>query len=218
MIPRLVRTPEALKAARHALGFSADGLARMVRVEDGRTVRRWESGEREIPGPVIVLMETAMGYLADSALITRQLEMLHSGKMRSGTRRGNKIVDDTAEDIARLTDAQRSLNEALEILTRQPAAGSASTQVHWYSLRRMTPLFDPSRKDEWSVPGERSPEAALAYFESHEEVSGPLKICPNDDLGADFVLDKREVLRSQVGASHRLTAGQLVDTYFVRRT
>ena len=32
----LVRTPEALKDARAALGLSADALARIVRVEDGR--------------------------------------------------------------------------------------------------------------------------------------------------------------------------------------
>jgi len=28
-----------------------------VRVESGRTVRRWEAGERDIPGPVAVLVE-----------------------------------------------------------------------------------------------------------------------------------------------------------------
>ena len=49
-------TPATLKAARHALGLSAEGFARLVRVESGRTVRRWESGERDIPGPVIVLV------------------------------------------------------------------------------------------------------------------------------------------------------------------
>src|SRR5260370_38952960 len=91
MIPKLVRTPAELKAARHALGFSADGLARMVRVEDGRTVRRWEAGEREIPGPVTVLLETAMGYLAQKELILQQLEMLQSGKMRTSSSCGNKM-------------------------------------------------------------------------------------------------------------------------------
>jgi hypothetical protein len=50
-------TPAELKAARHSLGLSADGFARLVRVESGRTVRRWESGERDIPGPVIVLLD-----------------------------------------------------------------------------------------------------------------------------------------------------------------
>jgi DNA-binding transcriptional regulator YiaG len=50
-------TPEELKAARRTLGLSAEGFARLVRVESGRTVRRWESGERDIPGPVTVIIE-----------------------------------------------------------------------------------------------------------------------------------------------------------------
>jgi ribosome-binding protein aMBF1 (putative translation factor) len=77
MAPTFVRTPEALKNARAALGLSADALARIVRVEDGRTVRRWEAAEREIPGPVIVILETAMGYLDDIKLIDTQLGMMH---------------------------------------------------------------------------------------------------------------------------------------------
>lgn len=47
----LVRTSEALKDARARLGLSAGALAKIVRVEDGRTVRRWEAGERESPSP-----------------------------------------------------------------------------------------------------------------------------------------------------------------------
>lgn len=53
--------PEQLKQARHALGLSAAGLARALSDPDGdtpsvsdRTVRRWEAGERDIPGPVTV--------------------------------------------------------------------------------------------------------------------------------------------------------------------
>jgi DNA-binding transcriptional regulator YiaG len=49
-------TPAQLKKARHALGLSAEGFARLVGVKSGRTVRRWESGEREIPGPVVKLL------------------------------------------------------------------------------------------------------------------------------------------------------------------
>jgi DNA-binding transcriptional regulator YiaG len=49
-------TPADLKAARHTLGLSAEGFARLVSVESGRTVRRWESGERDIPGPIVVLV------------------------------------------------------------------------------------------------------------------------------------------------------------------
>ncbi|UPJ50489.1 helix-turn-helix transcriptional regulator [Bradyrhizobium sp. 200] len=212
----LVRTPEALKHARATLGLSADALARIVRVEDGRTVRRWEAGEREIPGPVIVILETAIGYLDNIKLIDIQLEMLRLGKMRSGetTRAGR--VDQTNADIERLTASRKSLIEALEILTRQPAA-DGSDRVHWYTLQRATPLFDPSQKDEWTIPGEVSPEAALAYFAKHEGFSEGLEIADDEGPLMEFVLEKREVLRRQIGASQRLGAGRLVDTYLVRR-
>lgn len=53
-------TPETLKSARHALGLSAEGLARLVGVESGRTVRRWEAGERDIPGPVAIIVGALM--------------------------------------------------------------------------------------------------------------------------------------------------------------
>lgn len=49
--------PEQLKAARLALGLSQNEFAELVRVSTGRTVRKWEDGEREIPGPVTVLVE-----------------------------------------------------------------------------------------------------------------------------------------------------------------
>lgn len=49
-------TKEDLKAARHKLGLSCNELAHALGVSDGRTVRRWEAGEREIPGPVIRLI------------------------------------------------------------------------------------------------------------------------------------------------------------------
>lgn len=48
-------TPEELKSARKLLGLSANGFARLVHVESGRTVRRWEAGHSDIPGPVAVL-------------------------------------------------------------------------------------------------------------------------------------------------------------------
>jgi hypothetical protein len=218
MIPRLVRTPDDLKAARAALGFSADALARMLRIEDGRTVRRWEAGDREIPGPVIVLMETAMGYLDDKAQILQQLEMLRSGKMRSGKSQGNKMVDDTADNIAQLEAAKASLDDALAILTRQPSIDSGvSKQVHWYHLRRQTPKFEPPEKDDWSIPGELNCNAALAYFEKYEGFGEGLEICDDDDLSAEFILEKREVLRSQHGASQRLSPGEVVEVFCVRR-
>jgi transcriptional regulator with XRE-family HTH domain len=211
----LVRTPEALKDARAVLGLSADALAKIVRVEDGRTVRRWEAGEREIPGPVIVILETALGYLDDIKMIDTQLELFRSGKMRSGSTTREGRVDDTAADIARLIASRQNLIEALEILTRQPVS-DGSSRVHWYTLKRSTPLFVPSQKDEWTIPGEVSPEAALAYFVKHEGFSGTFEVCDDDGPLTEFILEKREVLRRQVGASQRLSAGKLIDTYYVR--
>tara|TARA_R110002020_G_scaffold467007_1_gene690138 strand:- start:118 stop:315 length:198 start_codon:yes stop_codon:yes gene_type:complete len=42
--------------ARRKLGLSQADVALMFKVASDRTVRRWEMGERDIPGPVIVLM------------------------------------------------------------------------------------------------------------------------------------------------------------------
>jgi transcriptional regulator with XRE-family HTH domain len=221
MPPKLVRTPDDLKAARRALGLSADGLARMVRVEDGRTIRRWESGERDIPGPVTVLLEAAMSYLAKRELISQQLQMLQSEKMRTGrSGDGGVMADDTKETIARLSEAKASYDNALEtltILTRQPPVGETSDVVHWYHLKRLNPLYEPPQKDEWSVPCELSWEAALAYFEKHEGFTGGLEIC--DELAAEFILEKRLLLRTQSpsGASQWLRAGDLVDSFYVRQ-
>lgn len=53
-------TPTELRKAHHALGLSAGGAARLFQVSDGRTVRRWWLGERDIPGPVQVLTEALM--------------------------------------------------------------------------------------------------------------------------------------------------------------
>jgi DNA-binding transcriptional regulator YiaG len=52
---RALMTPSQLKSARHILGLSAEAFASLVGVESGGMVRRWESGDRDIPGPVIVL-------------------------------------------------------------------------------------------------------------------------------------------------------------------
>jgi len=49
-------TPDEFRAGRHELGLSTNACARLFEVSDGRTIRRWESGERDIPGPAKVLM------------------------------------------------------------------------------------------------------------------------------------------------------------------
>ena len=176
-IPMLVRAPAALKAARAALGLSTEALARMVLVDDGSSVRRWEAGTHAIPGPVSVILETAMNFL-------RQ---------------------------------RNSFSQQLIILTRQlPPPDASPISVHWYNLKRLTPRCKAGQKDEWSLPGETSPERALAYFERDAGFSRHLAICGDTDLSAEFLLEQRDVLRTPFGASQRLQAGDLVQRFIVR--
>lgn len=49
-------TPREFYKIRHALGYSAQGMADLLGVKAGRTVRRWENGDRDIPGPVVHLV------------------------------------------------------------------------------------------------------------------------------------------------------------------
>jgi transcriptional regulator with XRE-family HTH domain len=50
-------TPEAFRAIRQRAGLSQARLAALLRIGDLRTIRRYETGERPIPGPVSLLME-----------------------------------------------------------------------------------------------------------------------------------------------------------------
>ena len=55
-------TPQEFKEARIKLGLSQGNLGQLMKTTD-RSVRRWENGDREIPGPVIVLMQAYLdGY------------------------------------------------------------------------------------------------------------------------------------------------------------
>lgn len=55
-------TADELKAAiaeleeRDGVRISDNTFAKAVCASDGRTVRRWKSGERDVPGPVTVLL------------------------------------------------------------------------------------------------------------------------------------------------------------------
>jgi DNA-binding transcriptional regulator YiaG len=62
-------TPAELKSARQALGLSVGGLARVVGVSGERTVRKWERGDRDIPGPVKVLV----ALMLESAAVRKSL-------------------------------------------------------------------------------------------------------------------------------------------------
>lgn len=45
---------------RKLLGLSANSFADRFGIDDGRTVRRYEAGDRRIPGPLIVLLRLVM--------------------------------------------------------------------------------------------------------------------------------------------------------------
>jgi transcriptional regulator with XRE-family HTH domain len=222
-IPHLVRQPAELKAARQLLGMSAEQLAQMLRVDGGgRTVRRWEAGEREIPGPVIVVLETAMSYLTQKDAIMRQLDLLQSGKMRSHGVNWLPAteVDTTDANIVQLMEHKSMFDEALKILTRQPPGegGDGTQPVHWYRLIRMSPKHAPPEEDDWTIPGETSPEAALASFVRLYQFGHGLELCGDGDMRAEFLLQQRHAVRSQHGASYRIREGELVKEFYVRPT
>ncbi len=50
-------TPAEFKRIRESAGLTQTELGERIRVSDRRTIRRWEKGEREISGPVSLLME-----------------------------------------------------------------------------------------------------------------------------------------------------------------
>lgn len=50
-------TPSAFRAIRKRAGLTQSGLAAFLRVDDLRTIRRYEKGERSVSGPVSYLME-----------------------------------------------------------------------------------------------------------------------------------------------------------------
>lgn len=49
-------TPQEFRDARIRLGLSQDEMASDLGVHDGRTVRRWEAGERRIPGEIDIVL------------------------------------------------------------------------------------------------------------------------------------------------------------------
>lgn len=53
-------TPAEFRAARKSFGLTQAALAADLGLKDGRTIRRWESGERPIPGPVCIAIEALL--------------------------------------------------------------------------------------------------------------------------------------------------------------
>ena len=52
----LTCTPAEFRTIRHALGYSTRGMAHALGVKSGRTVRKWEAGDRDIPGLTQAIM------------------------------------------------------------------------------------------------------------------------------------------------------------------
>ena len=50
-------TPAQFKAIRQRAGLKPPALATLLRISDGRSIRRWEDGTRAVSGPVSLLME-----------------------------------------------------------------------------------------------------------------------------------------------------------------
>lgn len=50
-------TPDNIKAIRKRANLSQTGLARLLRISDIRTIRRWEKGEINITGPASIIVE-----------------------------------------------------------------------------------------------------------------------------------------------------------------
>ena len=50
-------TPAQFKRIRKKLRLHQDELAEVLDIASDRTLRRWEAGQQDIPGPVMLLME-----------------------------------------------------------------------------------------------------------------------------------------------------------------
>lgn len=50
-------TPATIKQIRKQAGLSQSGLARLLRIADQRSIRRWEAGEVAVSGPASILLE-----------------------------------------------------------------------------------------------------------------------------------------------------------------
>tara|TARA_Y100000310_G_scaffold156380_1_gene155816 strand:+ start:4847 stop:5107 length:261 start_codon:yes stop_codon:yes gene_type:complete len=80
--------PEEFRKGRRLLGFSQNDLAKVFKVSSGRTIRKWESGERDIPGPAEVLM----GFLVYGQPLPISPSRTFSLDREKGTYRANAAV------------------------------------------------------------------------------------------------------------------------------
>lgn len=50
-------TPKQFRRARKMLGLSQPELAELLEIATDRNIRRWEAGQQDIPGPVLLCLE-----------------------------------------------------------------------------------------------------------------------------------------------------------------
>lgn len=50
-------TPAEIKAIRNNAGLTQTELARLLRISDIRTIRRWEQGDVPVSGPASIILE-----------------------------------------------------------------------------------------------------------------------------------------------------------------
>jgi len=68
--------PAEVKAARRALGLSAEKFARVIGIQGFRTIQRWESGSNDIPGPARVLIYLIMNSQQARRLLGLRQDLL----------------------------------------------------------------------------------------------------------------------------------------------
>lgn len=59
-------TPKQFKSARKKLGLSQKGMAELLRLKSSRSIRYYESGERDISGPIEFLVEKLLKEISSS--------------------------------------------------------------------------------------------------------------------------------------------------------
>ena len=111
-------TPKDFKSARQTLGLSSKGMARALQVESGRTIRRWEAGDREIPGPAIV----ALTFMLRTGVLD-PAELPDPPPRPDRARNGTETHDDDVEEEASDLDANPTLTETAPPIVKPTRGG-----------------------------------------------------------------------------------------------
>ena len=136
-IPRVVRTPQQLRAARVALGLSTAGFAKMIEIEDAATVPSWENGAAQIPRAVTELLEFCMELLMRREEIDERIESLLSGERLCGGLVCSNAANDISDaEVANAVVAKTMNDVALAKLTKQPVP-DIDAIVERYAVGRM---------------------------------------------------------------------------------